>query len=200
MSRSIKLFAHLQRTVGLPFSFTRGGEVETCRLQSSSRCRSCRHQSSCSCHSSSRRRQLWHRADFVNSSAAFFAACVAVSAATLVTYPNGDIVPADTADVQMAKAARFDSIIYIIFAINAAVDCTACVPTPPPLLGVLPRLGLAPQQPGLAALKQQHWRRITNWQRIVGASVHKRTPPRYSVGYKIQENREKTWYNPLIVF
>ena len=78
-----------------------------------------------------------------------------------MTYPNGDIVSADTADVQIAKAAGFDSIIFdsiinIIFAINAAVDYRACFPTPPPLLGVLPRLGLAPQQPGLAALKQQH--------------------------------------------
>jgi len=34
------------------------------------------------------------------------AACVAVSAANLVTYPNGAVVPADTAEVQLARAAH----------------------------------------------------------------------------------------------
>merc|ERR1712123_301182 len=34
-------------------------------------------------------------------------ACVALSAAQLVTYPNGAIVPADTAEVAAAKAAHF---------------------------------------------------------------------------------------------
>merc|ERR1712153_261535 len=34
-------------------------------------------------------------------------ACVALSAAQLVTYPNGAVVPADTAEVAAAKAAHF---------------------------------------------------------------------------------------------
>ena len=41
------------------------------------------------------------------------AAFVAVgSAQTLVTYPNGAVVPADTLEVQAAKAAHFGAAVY----------------------------------------------------------------------------------------
>merc|ERR1712226_879437 len=49
---------------------------------------------------------LAHHSQQLNMKFLVLAACVAVSAANLVTYPNGAVVPADTADVQLAKAAH----------------------------------------------------------------------------------------------
>merc|ERR1712226_1566021 len=49
---------------------------------------------------------LAHHSQQINMKFLVLAACVAVSAANLVTYPNGAVVPADTADVQLAKAAH----------------------------------------------------------------------------------------------
>merc|ERR1712228_319700 len=42
------------------------------------------------------------------------AACVAISSAALVTYPNGAVVPADTPEVAVAKAAHLGQIGHVI--------------------------------------------------------------------------------------
>merc|ERR1712112_213292 len=42
------------------------------------------------------------------------AACVAVSSAALVTYPNGAVVPADTPEVAVAKAAHLGQLGHVL--------------------------------------------------------------------------------------
>merc|ERR1712106_748578 len=42
------------------------------------------------------------------------AACVAVSSAALVTYPNGAVVPADTPEVALAKAAHLGQLGHVL--------------------------------------------------------------------------------------
>merc|ERR1712106_1069455 len=42
------------------------------------------------------------------------AACVAVSSAALVTYPNGAVVPADTPEVVLARAAHLGQLGHVI--------------------------------------------------------------------------------------
>merc|ERR1712123_364558 len=42
------------------------------------------------------------------------AACVAVSSAALVTYPNGAVVPADTPEVALARAAHLGQLGHVI--------------------------------------------------------------------------------------
>merc|ERR1711874_514343 len=50
----------------------------------------------------------------INMKFLVLAACVAVSSAALVTYPNGAVVPADTPAVALAKAAHLGHLGHVI--------------------------------------------------------------------------------------